>query len=71
MTMVSIKSFAKEIRKIFIDKITQAQRKLIVPVYITHKINFQILLNVTWWKVKCSHRNFNGLTMKFSIHLNS
>ena len=68
LAIVSIKSFAKEIRKILIDKITQTQRKLLVSVYITHETNFQILLNVTWRRFKCSHRNCNGLKMKFSMH---
>ena len=51
MAMVSVKSFAKELRQISVYKITPAQRKLIVSVYITHKTIFQILLNVTWWRL--------------------
>ena len=49
------KSFAKEIRKILIYKITPAQRKLIVSEYTTHKTNFQILLNVTWGRVNTTY----------------
>ena len=71
MAMISIKSFAKELRKILIYKITPEQRKLIVSVYITHKTNFQLLLNVTWGRVKCSHRNYNGLKNEVNMHQNS
>ena len=38
-------------------------RLLIVSVYITHKTIFQIVLNVTWRRVKYSHRNCNGLSL--------
>ena len=60
MGKASIKLFAKEIYKNIIYKIIPPQRTLIVSVYIsniTHKTDYQILLNVTWRKVKCSHRN--------------
>ena len=67
MTMVSIKSSAKEIRKIVIFKFTPSQRKLIVSVYMTRKTNFQLLLNVMWRRVKCLHRNRNGLKMKLNM----
>ena len=68
MAMASIKSFAKELRKILIYKITPAQRKLIVYVYITHKTNFQILLYVTWGRLSAHTENVNVTCGWFSAN---
>ena len=68
--MVSINQMVsiKPIRTILIDEITPEQRKLIVSVYTTDKTSFQMLLNATWRRVKCAHRNCIDLKMKFNLH---
>ena len=49
-------------------QIIPTQKTLMVSVYITHKTDYQILFNVTWRKVECSHRNCFDLKMKFNLH---
>ena len=61
MAMVSIKSFAKEIRKTLTYKIAPAQTKLIVSVY-------KFSNTVTWGRVQSSYRNCSGLKMKFNMY---